>query len=95
MIKPKVCILRSAGTNCDNETAQAFLLAGADIELLHINSLVSLERTLDDFHILALPGGFSYGDDVASGKIFANELRFKLADSLRKFIGDGKLIIGI
>lgn len=50
---------------------------------------------LDDFHILALPGGFSYGDDIASGKIFANELRFKLADALRKFIDDGKLIIGI
>lgn len=50
---------------------------------------------LSDFHILALPGGFSYGDDIASGKIFANELRFKLADSLRQFITDGKLIIGI
>ncbi len=50
---------------------------------------------LGDFHILALPGGFSYGDDIASGKIFANELRFKLADSLRQFIAEGKLIIGI
>ena len=95
MLKPKVCVLRSAGTNCDQETAAAFSLAGADVELLHINSLVSDARTLDDFHILALPGGFSYGDDVASGKIFANELRFKLVDSLVKFMGDGKLIIGI
>ncbi len=93
--KPKVCVLRSAGTNCDRETAAAFELAGAEAELLHINSLVSAKRSLDDFHILALPGGFSYGDDVASGKIFANELRFKLAESLRKFIADGKLIIGI
>jgi phosphoribosylformylglycinamidine synthase len=95
MLKPKVCVLRSAGTNCDQETAAAFSLAGAAAELLHINSLVSNRRTLDDFHILALPGGFSYGDDVASGKIFANELRFKLVDSLHKFIADGKLIIGI
>ena len=95
MLKPKVCVLRSAGTNCDQETAAAFLLAGAWVELLHINSLVANRRTLDDFHILALPGGFSYGDDVASGRIFANELRFKLRDSLRKFIADGKLIIGI
>ena len=95
MQKPKVCVLRSAGTNCDQETAAAFKSAGAAVELLHINSLVSAQRTLDDFHILALPGGFSYGDDVASGKIFANELRFKLVDSLRKFIADGKLIIGI
>ena len=95
MLKPKVCILRSAGTNCDQETAAAFSLAGASAELLHINSLVTNKRSLDDFGILALPGGFSYGDDIASGKIFANELRFKLADSLRKFITDGKLIIGI
>ena len=95
MLKPKVCVLRSAGTNCDQETATAFKLAGAAVELLHINSLVSQERTLDDFHLLALPGGFSYGDDIASGKIFANELRFKLGDLLRKFIADGKLIIGI
>jgi len=93
--KPKVCVLRTAGTNCDKETAAAFKLAGADTQFLHINSLVSGRRSLDDFHILALPGGFSYGDDVASGKIFANELRFKLVDSLHKFIDDGKLIIGI
>jgi phosphoribosylformylglycinamidine synthase subunit PurQ / glutaminase len=95
MLKPKVCVLRSAGTNCDQETKAAFSLAGASAELMHINSLVANRRTLDDFHILALPGGFSYGDDIASGKIFANELRFKLVDSLRKFIADGKLIIGI
>jgi phosphoribosylformylglycinamidine synthase len=95
MLKPKVCVLRTAGTNCDKETAGAFELAGAQIELLHINNLVKGARSLDDFHILALSGGFSYGDDVASGKIFANELRFKLADTLRKFIKDGKLIIGI
>jgi phosphoribosylformylglycinamidine synthase subunit PurQ / glutaminase len=95
VFKPKVCVLRSAGTNCDQETAAAFKLSGAEAELLHINRLVDHQGTLDDFHILALPGGFSYGDDVASGKIFANELRFKLADALAKFIADGKLIIGI
>ena len=95
MVKPKVCVLRSAGTNCDQETAAAFSLAGASTELLHINSLVSGARSLNDFQILALSGGFSYGDDIASGKILANELRFKLADSLTKFIKDGKLIIGI
>jgi phosphoribosylformylglycinamidine synthase len=95
MPKPKVCVLRSAGTNCDRETAAAFKLAGAAPELVHINSLVRGVKSFNDFQILAFPGGFSYGDDVASGKIFANELRFKLSDPLRKFIRDGKLIIGI
>ena len=75
MIKPKVCVLRTAGTNCDKETAFAFVKAGAGAELVHINSLVDSKKKLSEFHILALPGGFSYGDDIASGKIFANELK--------------------
>lgn len=95
MLRPKVCVLRSAGTNCDKETSAAFKLAGGAPELVHINSLASGVRSLNDFQILALPGGFSYGDDIASGKVFANELRFKLAEPLREFIRDGKLIIGI
>ncbi|MDP2940689.1 MAG: phosphoribosylformylglycinamidine synthase I [Candidatus Omnitrophota bacterium] len=94
-MKPKVCVLRTAGTNCDQETAFAFSLAGAESELVHINRLVSGEKTLRDYQILALPGGFSYGDDIASGKIFANELKNKLQDELRQFINEGKLIIGI
>jgi len=93
--KPKVCILRSAGTNCDRETAAAFEMAGADTELLHVNRLTCGERAFKEFQILALPGGFSYGDDVASGKILANELRFRLFDGLREFISGGKLVIGI
>ena len=94
-MKPKVCVLRTAGTNCDKETAFAFLKVDAEADFVHINALVNREALLEDYHILALPGGFSYGDDVAAGKILANELRFKLGDGLRKFIKDGKLIIGI
>lgn len=95
MQKPKACILRTAGTNCDKETAFAFSRAGAVAELVHINSLLRKQNNIDDYQILAIPGGFSYGDDIAAGKILANELRFKLAGELRKFIADGKLIIGI
>lgn len=95
MKNPKVCILRTAGTNCDKETAFAFQKAGAQAELIHVNRLVNAKKNLADYQILALPGGFSYGDDIAAGKILANELRNKLAGDLRKFIEDGKLIIGI
>jgi len=91
----KVCIIRTAGTNCDKETAFAFSKVGATVELVHINNLVGREKSLLDYQILAFPGGFSYGDDIASGKVFANELRCKLADELRRFVRDGKLIIGI
>ncbi|MFA6320583.1 MAG: phosphoribosylformylglycinamidine synthase I [Candidatus Omnitrophota bacterium] len=95
MRKPKVIVLRTAGTNCDKETAFAFEVAGAETEFVHINELTGRRRKLNDCQILALPGGFTYGDDIASGKILANELTYKLQDGLQKFISDGKLIIGI
>lgn len=95
MRRPKVCVLRTAGTNCDKETAFAFLKCGAQTELVHVNRLVAQEKNIHDYQILALPGGFSYGDDIAAGKILANELRCKLADDLKRFIREGKLIIGI
>jgi phosphoribosylformylglycinamidine synthase len=62
---------------------------------VHINRLISQDKNLDDYQILAIPGGFTYGDDIAAGKILANELRYNFADVLRKFIACGKLIIGI
>ncbi len=95
MGKAKVIILRTAGTNCDKETSFAFERAGAATELIHVNELSRMEKKFDDYTILAIPGGFSYGDDIASGKILANELKFRLDEGLRKFIDDGKLIIGI
>ncbi len=90
-----VLVLRTAGTNCNEETAAAFSHFGAVVKQIHINELVSGRVKLADFHIMALPGGFSYGDDIASGRILANELRLKLADDLKKFVAQGKLIIGI
>ena len=93
--KVKVLVLRTAGTNCDAETVFAFESCGAEADLVHINRLFSGEKNLHDYHILALPGGFSYGDDIAAGRIFANELRMRLGENLKKFINDGKLVIGI
>jgi phosphoribosylformylglycinamidine synthase len=94
-VNPKVIVLRTAGTNCDAETVFAFQSSGAKVDRVHINRLFSREVSLDDYHILAIPGGFSYGDDIISGRILANELRFKLGEDIKKFIRDGKLIIGI
>ncbi len=91
----KVLVLRTAGTNCNEETAFAFAYFGATVEQVHINELIAGRKKLADFHIFALPGGFSYGDDIASGKILANELRLRLGAHLAQFIRDGKLILGI
>jgi len=95
MKNPRTIILRTAGTNCDKETAFAFQTSGARTELVHINELTSGRKKLKEYQILALPGGFTYGDDIASGKILANELKFKIETQLQKFVKDGKLIIGI
>ncbi|MGR3317674.1 MAG: phosphoribosylformylglycinamidine synthase I [Candidatus Anammoxibacter sp.] len=95
MPKPKVLILRTAGTNCDFETQYAFEKAGAVAERVHINRILENKASLHNYHIIAIPGGFTYGDDIAAGKIFANELYFNLKGEIDKFIDDGKLIIGI
>ena len=95
MKKPKVIVLRTAGTNCDKETAFAFKMAGGEADLVHINELARDEKFLKDYQILAIPGGFTYGDDIASGKILANEIKYKLNKDLKNFINSGKLIIGI
>jgi len=88
-------VLRAAGINCDQETEYALQLAGANAQRLHINRLIEDKSLLDKFHILVFPGGFSYGDDVAAGKILANQVIHHLADPIRKFIEDGKLVLGI
>ncbi len=92
---PKALVIRAAGSNCDQETKFAFEFVGAKADLVHINRLVSREVNLEDYQILAIPGGFTYGDDISAGKILANELKHKLADALLAFHQQGKLIIGI
>jgi len=94
----RILLLRTAGTNCDRELAHAFKLAGGDnvtVDALHINTLLANPAAFEQYQILAFPGGFSYGDDIASGKILANQLIHHLKAPLQQFINDGKLVIGI
>ena len=95
MAQVKALVLRAAGINCDCETEYALRLAGADAQRLHINRIIENKNLLDQFQILVIPGGFSYGDDVAAGKILANQIINHLAQPLQKFINDGKLVLGI
>ncbi|RKY35856.1 MAG: phosphoribosylformylglycinamidine synthase, partial [Candidatus Omnitrophota bacterium] len=91
----KVCVLRTAGTNCDVETAFAFEQEGAVSDLVHINEILSNRRNLNDYQILAIPGGFTYGDDIAAGKLLANEIRYLLWEEIQEFVHRGNLVIGI
>jgi len=92
---PKVLVLTGYGINCDIETQHAFKLAGASAQRVHINDLINGKERLADYHILAFPGGFSFGDDIASGKVLANMVKYNIGEKIQEFIDTGKLIIGI
>ena len=91
----KVIVLRAAGSNCDFETKYAFERVGCKAELIHINRLLNDDVQLSEYQILAIPGGFTYGDDVSAGKILANQMKYQLADKLTEFHNRDKLVIGI
>ncbi|HAZ08818.1 MAG TPA: phosphoribosylformylglycinamidine synthase I [Elusimicrobia bacterium] len=94
MNHPKVLVLRAAGVNCELETAGAFAAVGGKPELVHISELRGGKKRLMDYAVLAIPGGFSYGDDVGAGKVLANQIRHTLTD-LRQFVRLGRPVIGI
>jgi phosphoribosylformylglycinamidine synthase len=95
MSQVKVCVLFGFGINCDRETAAVFDMVGGTSERVHVNRLVQGERSLSEFDILAVPGGFSFGDHLGSGRLLGNRLRFALREQLQQFVTNGKPIIGI
>lgn len=95
MLKPKVIVLSGYGLNCEEETLFAFQLAGANGNIIHINDLIDSRYKLDDYQIMAIPGGFSYGDDTGSGNAYANKLKNHLWEKIKKFVEKDHLVIGI
>ena len=91
----KMLVITGFGLNCEKETAAAGKLAGATPELVHLNDLLAGKHKLEEYHFLAFIGGFSFGDHLGSGTVFANRVKFNLRDQLQKFVDDGKLVIGI
>lgn len=93
--RPRALVLTGYGINCDRETHFAFEQAGALAERVHVNDLIADSSRIAGYQILAFPGGFSFGDDIASGKVLANKVRTHLGEQVARFIDDGKLVIGI
>ena len=93
--KPNILILSGDGINCERETAHAFLMAGGNPIIVHINDLLKNPKKLDFFQGLALPGGFSFGDDLGSGQILALKIKFGLGEVLDRFVEEKRPIIGI
>jgi phosphoribosylformylglycinamidine (FGAM) synthase-like amidotransferase family enzyme len=95
MTKPNALILNAPGINCNEETGFALEQAGASTEQVHISQLYSGEKSWEDYQILALSGGFSYGDDIAAGRILGTELRMRHGEQLDRFVNAGKAVVGI
>jgi phosphoribosylformylglycinamidine synthase len=93
--RPRVLILHANGTNRDREAALACRLAGGDPEIVHVNQLRRGERDLLDYQMLVLPGGFSYGDDLGAGRLWALDLEQRLGAMIHRFVDEGRPVLGI
>jgi phosphoribosylformylglycinamidine synthase II/phosphoribosylformylglycinamidine synthase I len=93
--RPHVLILHATGTNRDRDAALACEMAGGEPEIVHVNQLIAHERNLLDYAMLVVPGGFSYGDDLGAGTLWALDLRHRLGDSVARFVADGRPVLGI
>ncbi|MGB2578677.1 phosphoribosylformylglycinamidine synthase [Elusimicrobium simillimum] len=94
MKKVKALVVRTAGINCDIETKHALDASGATAELVHTNEITSGKTKILDYDVLVFPGGFSYGDDIAGGKIWSVHMNKVYAD-IKKFIDSGRPVMGI
>lgn len=95
MSQVRVLVLRAAGINCDEEVMHCWRLAGAAPSLMHINGLVESPSMLEEYSIVTIPGGFSYGDDLGAGTILAQRILQTVADPLREFVDRGGGVLGI
>jgi phosphoribosylformylglycinamidine synthase len=95
MATVRVLVLRAPGINCDEETAFAWESAGAKAERIHVRRVIERPSLLGEYQIVTLPGGFSYGDDIASGRILAVQISHRLTGRLAEFVHRGGLLLGI
>lgn len=95
MTRTQALVLRTAGINCDGETVRALELAGARADLMHLRRVLAEPARLEQYALLVIPGGFSYGDDVSAGRVFGLELRHGLAQELVRFVERGGFVLGV
>lgn len=88
-------VLTGYGINADDELVRAFSAAGSEVEKTHLTDLIENPKLLEESHILAFPGGFSFGDHLGSGLVLAHLCRQRLKPHLERFVASGRLLIGI
>jgi phosphoribosylformylglycinamidine synthase len=101
MKKVKAIIVTGFGINCEEEMKAAYQYAGAEADIVHLNEIFIRNVSIHKYDILNFPGGFSFGDDIASGKVLANKIKFRKLNSgktfleeIIRFIEDKKYIFG-
>lgn len=95
MANPRVIVLRAPGINCEEETVRGWEMAGARCDLVHLDRVVDQPQILADYAILTVPGGFSFGDDIAAGRIAGNRMRLYLTEAPQSFLQKDRLLLGI
>ena len=102
MTKVKALVITGFGINCEEEMAAAYRLAGAEAEIVHLNDIFSEKKSIHDYDIMNFPGGFSFGDDLGSGKVLSNKMKFKKLKSgklffndIKDFLNKGKFVFGV
>lgn len=102
MKKVKSLVITGYGINCEEEMAAAYRLAGAKARIVHLNDIILGKCSIHDYDILNFPGGFSFGDDLGSGKVLSNKMKFKklksgklFFDDIQDFLDEGKIILGV
>ncbi len=94
-MKPRALVLLAYGTNRDQDVAEALSLAGADAEIIPLNTLRADRKRWSGYQMLVLPGGFSYADALGAGKLMAIDMQCYFSDEIRAFVEEGKPVIGI
>jgi phosphoribosylformylglycinamidine synthase len=94
-MKPKALVLLAHGTNRDQDVAEALILAGAEPEIVPLNSLHEGKKQWSDYQMLILPGGFSYADALGAGKLLAIDLQSYFTEEIQKFVEANRPVIGI
>ena len=98
----KSLILTGFGINCEEELAAAYRLAGATADIVHLNDILLQNFDIHTYDVLNFPGGFSFGDDIASGRVLANKIKYKCLPSgntflaeIERFLAAGKFVLGV
>jgi len=103
-VKPndiKIAVLRIEGTNCEQESYDAFKQLGTKPEFVHLKQLLNIDcnkdekRDIFDYQCLMIPGGFSAGDYIRAGAILAARIKSKLQKNLQNYVKQDYPILGV